>query len=283
MGFLIFFSGCQPSKITLTLPKASFSPSGPGVEDAASIRSLGFVRPLVPGQKQMLRSHLEGFKMNEVGRAADETLQMYEEAKALHSSSICCSEAEQPVIIAAKAQFAHELEKKKITKGTVDAMAATLTDLIFGMNVAALEVLPAMQDPIKRKLFRPRAMNRKYQNFRREQKWLVKKMLNRDKVKSDGGCSQHTSKAANPSQGSNMYSDDQEEAWEEAKSKYKQAGKQMKALQHQQIYRARRVHVKKPKCSKSCMRTESAVTRSSLEETLLPSNSQVCSTNNQLK
>ena len=200
-----------PLKITLTLPKASISctpPGGPDAQAPASMSTLGFVRPLAPGQKQMLRSHLEGFKMNEVSTAADNILQMYEEAKAVHSSSICRNVNDQPVSMATRAQFAHELEKKMITKDTIDAMAATLTYLISGMNLAALEVLPAMPDPTKRKLYRPRAMNRKYQKLRRERKWLVKKMLNRDKVTRDGGCSQNKFEAAELSQGSNMFSSD---------------------------------------------------------------------------
>ena len=169
-----------PLKITLTLPKASSSSTSPIEQDTsanASTTPLGFVRPLNAGQKQMLRCHLEGFQMSNVSKIADEVGQVYEEVKALHSCNIGCMEPDQPVPMAARAQFGLELEHKSITKQTVDAMAHALTGLISQMNLAALDVLPAMPDPRKRKLFRPRVMGRKYQMLRRERKSLIQQIL----------------------------------------------------------------------------------------------------------
>ena len=69
--------------------------------------------------------------MSEVSKIADEVSQVYEEAKALHSSNMCCIEPDQSVSMAARARFGRELEHKSVTKQRVDAMADALTGLIL--------------------------------------------------------------------------------------------------------------------------------------------------------
>ena len=240
-----------PLKITLTLPEASSLSTPPNEHDTpadASTTPLGFARPLNIGQKQMLRCHLEGFQMREVSKIADKVSQVYEEAKALHSCHFCCMEPNQPVSMAARAQFGRALEHKSITKQTVDAMADALTDLISRMNLAALEVLPAMPDPKRRKLFRPRVMGRKYQMLRRERKSLIQQILQKDNVKRSSGSDQCASEAHLEQKGNASPQESygsKEEAVEQARNRYRDAGQQMKALHHQQMYKARRVQVKK--------------------------------------
>ena len=66
------------------------------------------------------------------------------------------------------------------------------------MNLAALEVLPAMPDPTKRKLFRPRVIGRKYQTLRRERKSLIQQILQEDNVKRSGSGSNQCASEARP-------------------------------------------------------------------------------------
>ena len=237
-----------PLKITLILPKSPSSRASPDANDTdgtANKVPQGFQGPLAPGQKQMLRSHLEGFQMIEVSQIAEQIRGVYEEAKDLHHSSMCHGEPNEPVSTAARTQFAHELEQKLITKGTVDAMAVALTGLISRINLAALDVLPAMPKPANRKLFRPRAMGRNYQALRMERASLVRKLLRRHKVKDKDGSSPGKSASGNPLQSADALPSTQEEAKAEAKTRYRQAGQQMKALQHQQMHQSRQVQVKK--------------------------------------
>ena len=88
-------------------------------------------------------------------------------------------------------------------------------------------------------------MGRKYQALRREQASLVKKLLYRDKVKGKSRSSPCASASNEPQQSTYAFSGSQEEAKVGAKARYRQAGQQMKALQHQQTYKSRQVQVKK--------------------------------------
>ena len=63
---------------------ASHSGTMPPHEDTEStdrVSPKAFCRPLTPGQKQMLRCHLEGIMMNDVVRVADDITAAYAETK----------------------------------------------------------------------------------------------------------------------------------------------------------------------------------------------------------
>lgn len=116
----------------------------------------------------MRQCHLDAIKVDDVFTVAEEVSLAYAETKTLYLDVICCNEPGLPVPASARQQFASQLEQRLITTSKVDAMASAITDVIAQMNMAALDVLPAAPDRTARKLFRPRAMNRKYQHLRRE-------------------------------------------------------------------------------------------------------------------
>ena len=73
-----------PLMVSFPLQMSSASHSGtvPPQEDTETIERVNpkaFCRPLDPGQKQMLRCHLEGIMMNDIVRVADNNTAAYAE------------------------------------------------------------------------------------------------------------------------------------------------------------------------------------------------------------
>ncbi len=115
-------------------------------------------RPLTPGQRQMLQTHLESVSSRDVHSFAGEIGEVYNTAKNLHASIIGSQELSEPASGLARKQFEIQLAQQDITACRVENLAAFLMKIIERMNAAALEVLPAVPDRNKRRSFRPRQM-----------------------------------------------------------------------------------------------------------------------------
>ena len=187
--------------------------------------------------------------MNDVVKVADDATAAYAETKSLYLDTICCHEPGQAVPARAREQFQRGLKQRLITKEKVASMALEVTGLICQMNKAALDVLPAAPDRGARRLFCSRVMCREYQHLRRERTFLVKRMQKDSQFRHNHEVTSEartdTTGTVAPHHPASDVNDISENVKEDMRTRYKQAGKQMKSLQCQQVHKARKMQIKK--------------------------------------
>ena len=236
-----------PLKVNLPLKLAPQATAHASMAESKAIPGHRVLhRPLSPGQKQMLRSHLESIRVQEVRQLADEVAAVYEAAKELHSACMSKLDLKQAVPPQAHLHLYTELECSGITNDRVDEMAAAITELIHQMHQAAFEVLPAAPDRNCRKAFRPRQMSRDYQRLRRERSWLIRKVRSMGPRRT-----RNTWRAEGPIVDDQEGSDETQETCAEpdprlaAQSRYREAGKEMRKMQACRTKKASLMHMRK--------------------------------------
>ena len=218
-------------------------PSGEGKTACGkTVKMPSLQRPLNPGQRQMLRSYLEGVKGNDIGSIADIMQAAYQTSKNVHMEHVGCRALEEPVDIEVQQQFCKALAEHGVTNQRIDGLAASMVNLIQQLHLAALEVLPATVDKSKRRSFRPRVLGRQYQRLRRKRSWLIRrvKAMQQDKVeKQSTECG--VNETINPYTCGPSPTNDKEVL----KASYRQAGKEMKQLQAQHRSKSWQQHIRK--------------------------------------
>ncbi len=87
-------------------------------------------QPLTPGQKQMLRMHLEPVSSRGARAIAEEIGQVHSIAKTLHTEIIGSQELLEPVSGVARKQFGIQVAQQDITTCRVESLAAFLMKII---------------------------------------------------------------------------------------------------------------------------------------------------------